>query len=213
MCTIQLRMCILSHFSHVWFFATLWMVVHQAPLSVGFHRQQYWSGLGPHPEDLPNPGSNPCLLRLLHCRQILYGGVTGEANYTTAAAAAAAAVAASLQSCPTLCNPRDGSPPGSPIPGILQAKTLYNWVSPKYYEILSFTPLRFRLGILFLENGSGYLVSFRIGLLWRLVFSHTALTFTFWLISVLIESCEAWRKCVIMRRQWRCALSTAISKA
>ena len=32
--------------------------------------------------------------------------------------------AKSLQSCPTLCNPRDGSPPGSPIPGILQARTL-----------------------------------------------------------------------------------------
>ena len=37
---------------------------------------------------------------------------------------AAAAAAKSLQSCPTLCNPRDGSPPGSPIPGILQARTL-----------------------------------------------------------------------------------------
>ena len=37
---------------------------------------------------------------------------------------AAAAVAKSLQSCPTLCNPIDGSPPGSPIPGILQARTL-----------------------------------------------------------------------------------------
>ena len=37
---------------------------------------------------------------------------------------AAAAAAKSLQSCPTLCDPIDGSPPGSPIPGILQAKTL-----------------------------------------------------------------------------------------
>ena len=36
----------------------------------------------------------------------------------------AAAAAKLLQSCPTLCNPRDGSPPGSPIPGILQARTL-----------------------------------------------------------------------------------------
>ena len=35
-----------------------------------------------------------------------------------------AATAKSLQSCPTLCNPIDGSPPGSPIPGILQARTL-----------------------------------------------------------------------------------------
>ena len=34
------------------------------------------------------------------------------------------AAAKSLQSCPTLCDPRDGSPPGSPVPGILQARTL-----------------------------------------------------------------------------------------
>ena len=40
------------------------------------------------------------------------------------AAAAAAAAAKSPQSCPTLCDPIDGSPPGSPIPGILQARTL-----------------------------------------------------------------------------------------
>ena len=41
---------------------------------------------------------------------------------------AAAAAAKSLQSYPTLCNPIDGSPPGSPIPGILQARTL-EWVA------------------------------------------------------------------------------------
>ena len=38
--------------------------------------------------------------------------------------AAAATAAKSLQSCPTLCDPRDGSPPGSPVPGILQARAL-----------------------------------------------------------------------------------------
>ena len=43
-------------------------------------------------------------------------------------AAAAAAAAKSLQSCPTLCDPTDGRPPGSPVPGILQAKTLA-WVA------------------------------------------------------------------------------------
>ena len=41
---------------------------------------------------------------------------------------AAAAAAKSLQSCPTLCDPRDGSPPGSPLAGILQARTL-EWVA------------------------------------------------------------------------------------
>ena len=44
------------------------------------------------------------------------------------AAAAAAAAAKLLQSCPTLCDPIDGSPPGSPVPGILQARTL-EWVA------------------------------------------------------------------------------------
>ena len=42
--------------------------------------------------------------------------------------AAAAAAAKLLQSCPTLCSPIDGSPPGSPVPGILQARTL-EWVA------------------------------------------------------------------------------------
>ena len=42
--------------------------------------------------------------------------------------AAAAAAAKSLQSCPTLCDPRDCSPPGSAVPGILQARTL-EWVA------------------------------------------------------------------------------------
>ena len=38
-------------------FATLWTVAHQAPQSVGFSRQEYWSGLPfPSPGDLPNPG-------------------------------------------------------------------------------------------------------------------------------------------------------------
>ena len=45
-----------------------------------------------------------------------------------AVAAAAAAAAKSLQSCPTLCDSRDSSPPGSPVPGILQARTL-EWVA------------------------------------------------------------------------------------
>ena len=47
---------------------------------------------------------------------------------SSSTAAAAAAAAKSLQSCPTLCDPIDGSPPGSPVPGILQARTL-EWVA------------------------------------------------------------------------------------
>ena len=52
----------------------------------------------------------------------------GYTLWSAAAAAAAAAAAESLQSCPTLRNPVDGSPPGSPVPGILQAGTL-EWVA------------------------------------------------------------------------------------
>ena len=47
---------------------------------------------------------------------------------TAAAAAAAAAAAKSLQSCPTLCDPINGRPQGSAVPGILQARTL-EWVA------------------------------------------------------------------------------------
>ena len=47
----------LSHFSHVQLFATLWAVARQAPLSMVFLWQDYWSGLPfPPPGDLPNPG-------------------------------------------------------------------------------------------------------------------------------------------------------------
>ena len=53
-------MQVLSHFSHVQLVATLWTVDHQAPLSMGFSRQEYWSGLPcPPPGDLPNLGIEP----------------------------------------------------------------------------------------------------------------------------------------------------------
>ena len=46
--------------SRVWLFATPWTVAHQAPPSIRFSRQQYWSGLPfPSPGDLPNPGIKP----------------------------------------------------------------------------------------------------------------------------------------------------------
>ena len=50
----------LSRFSHVQLFATLWTIASQAPLSIGFSRQEYWSGLPcPPPGDLPDPGIEP----------------------------------------------------------------------------------------------------------------------------------------------------------
>ena len=59
---------LLSHLSRVRLFVTPWTVAHQAPLSRGISRQEYWSGL-PHPApgELPNPGiESTSLLHLLH---------------------------------------------------------------------------------------------------------------------------------------------------
>ena len=55
--------CMLSHFNQVWLFATPWTVAFQAPLSMGFSRQEYWNGLlCPPPGDLPDPGIKPVSL-------------------------------------------------------------------------------------------------------------------------------------------------------
>ena len=54
-----MRMCVFV-LSCVQLFATPWTVIHQAPLSTEFPRQEYWSGLPfPPPRDLPNPGIEP----------------------------------------------------------------------------------------------------------------------------------------------------------
>ena len=59
-CCECLRACVLSRFSHVQFFVTPWTAAHQAPLSMGFSRQEYRSGLPfPFPGDLPDPGIKP----------------------------------------------------------------------------------------------------------------------------------------------------------
>ena len=66
----QFHVCMLSHFSCVQLFATQLTVACQAPLSMGFSRQEYWSGLSfPSPGDLPYQELNP---GLLHCRQMIY---------------------------------------------------------------------------------------------------------------------------------------------
>ena len=53
-------LCVLSHFSGVWLFATLWTVAYQALLPMGLSSQEYWTGLPClPPEDLPDPGIKP----------------------------------------------------------------------------------------------------------------------------------------------------------
>ena len=59
--------CTLSHFSPVQLFVTLWSIAHQAPLSMGCSRQEYWSGLHALLQGIfPTQGSNLHLLHLLH---------------------------------------------------------------------------------------------------------------------------------------------------
>ena len=104
---------VLSRFSCVRLLVTLWTVAFQASLSVGFSRQEHWSGLScPPPGDLPNPGTEPASL--------MSPALAGR--FFTAAAAPK-----SLQSCPTPCDPMDCSPPDSSVHGTLQARTL-EWV-------------------------------------------------------------------------------------
>ena len=107
---------------HVQLFATLWTIARQTPLFMEFSRQKCWSGLPcPPPGDPPNPGIRTSSLM----SPALAGGFfTTSATWEEPAAAAAK----SLQSCPTLCDPIDGSPSGSSVPGILQARTL-EWVA------------------------------------------------------------------------------------
>ena len=95
----------------------LCIVARQAPLSMGFSRQEYWSQLPfPSPEDLPDPGIGPVSLT--------FPVSAGRIFTTSATWEAPAAAAKSLQSCQILCDPIDGSPPGSSVPGILQARIL-----------------------------------------------------------------------------------------
>ena len=55
-----MHVCMLSHFSHVQLFANLWTIARQAPLSMGFSRQEYWSTLPfLSPGDLPSLGIKP----------------------------------------------------------------------------------------------------------------------------------------------------------
>ena len=65
-------MCVLSYFNCVWLFKTLWTVACQAPLSMGFSRQKYWSGLlsfwgSPQPRDQAHVSFISCI-----CRCVLY---------------------------------------------------------------------------------------------------------------------------------------------
>ena len=114
--------------SCVQLFATPWTITYQTPLFMGFSKQEYWNGFPfPSPGDFPDPGLKPRspalqadslqpeppeklrILFILHMYNCL-----PEVLVT--------------QSCPTLCNSMDYSPPGSSVHGIFQARIL-EWVA------------------------------------------------------------------------------------
>ena len=103
------------------------VVAYQVLPSMGFSRQEYWSGLPFLLQEIFT--TQELNLGLPHCRQILYrlshqgSPLAGWYKPPTAASAAK-----SLQSCLTVCDPTDSSPPGSSVPGILQARIL-EWVA------------------------------------------------------------------------------------
>ena len=110
--------------------ATPWTVACQAPLSMGFSRQEYWSGLPfPSLEDLPDLGIEPGSSALQ--ADSLPTELQGKPFSVLAVAAK------SLQLCLTLCDPIDGSPPGSSVPGILQARIL-EWVANSNNSLISY---------------------------------------------------------------------------
>ena len=153
---------LISPFSCVQLFATLQTVARQAPLSMGFSKQEYWSGfpallqgilltqgsklhlLHWQPSFLPlvPPGKPMHSLSSFQIHITVIVNFSYHVHYIPRSylpfncrfvffMTAAAAAAKSLQSCPTLCDPIDSSPPGSAVPGILQARTL-EWVLSDY---------------------------------------------------------------------------------
>ena len=167
--------------SHVWLFATPWTVAHQASLSMGFSRQEYWNRLPfPTAGNLPNPGikpqspvspvlpsrffttaspgkpsyrlNRPIFFPLIHAMRCVSERIyyhtsprriimmtkskvkeesicskhLKDAEWIKECVCIWAAAAKSHQSCPALCDPIAGSPPGSPVPGSLSRQEYWS---------------------------------------------------------------------------------------
>ena len=109
------RACVLSQLSCVPLFVTLWTVGHQAPLSGGFSRQEYWSGLPrPPPGDLLHPGIEPASLTSPALAGRFFTSCT-----TWEAPVVLCCCCSVNHLCPTLCDPMDCSIPHlSPSSGV-----------------------------------------------------------------------------------------------
>ena len=79
----------------------------------------------------PEEGTQRCWLMSPENPKSVRGQLLFSCSVVPDSFIAAATAAKSLQPCPTLCDPIDGSPPGSPVPGILQARTL-EWVAVSF---------------------------------------------------------------------------------
>ena len=112
--------------SHVQLFATPWTAAYQAPLSMGFSRQEYWSGLL-----LPSPSKKHSVQNKEGDGSTLMirpqANLTNETGIYSSEVTCPCMHARSLQSRPTHCDPMDCSPPCSSVHGILQARIL-EWV-------------------------------------------------------------------------------------
>ena len=113
--------------SRVRLFATSWTVAYQAPPSVGFSRQEYWSGLPfPSPGDLPNPGIEP------RSPALQVDALPSEPPGKTKTYASVCVFVHQLcRVSTTLCDPMDCSLPGSLVHGIFQARVL-EWIAVSF---------------------------------------------------------------------------------
>ena len=121
--------------SRVLLFVTPWTVAYQAPPSMGFSRQECWSGLPfPSPGDLPDPGIQPQSPTLQadtlpsespgNSKFLLLVYFMYQLNY----------ISSVTQSCPTLCDSMDCSLSGSSVHGIFQARVL-EWVAISFSNL------------------------------------------------------------------------------
>ena len=116
-----MHVCMLSSFSCVQLFAIRWTTACQAPLSMGFSRQEYWNGLPcPSLGDLPDPGIEPTFLM----SPALAIGFSTTSDISVQFSSV-------TQSRPTLCDPMNCSTPGLPVHHQLPepTQTYVHWVS------------------------------------------------------------------------------------
>ena len=100
----------LSHFSRVWLFVISWTVAHQAPLSMGFSRQEHWSRL-----PFPSPGIFPGIEPASFTSPELAGGFFTTGGTWEAHIEVSVQFSSVAQSCLTLCNPMDCGTLGFPV--------------------------------------------------------------------------------------------------